>query len=63
MMKQKDSVREEFLKKIGLHIIHFTARDVLYNLEWVLEETKRFCGKISKRMAIPPSLPLERGGK
>ena len=39
--QEKDSIRENRLKSLGVYIIKFSDLDVKHNLSWVLEEMKK----------------------
>lgn len=40
--KQKDSVRDEYLKSLGLKVLRFSDREVFKNLNGILEEIWKY---------------------
>jgi very-short-patch-repair endonuclease len=58
-----DIERDNFLKSVGLIVIHYTDRDVINNIEGVLEDLKLKLIEIAKLSGIDltPLTPLKRG--
>jgi len=53
--QEKDKIRDAYLNRIGFTVLRFSDREVLTNIEGVLEH-------ILEHLKIPPNPPLEKGG-
>ena len=40
--QEDDRLREEYLERMGYHVIRFTNEEVLYNIEYVIEQIENY---------------------
>ncbi len=68
-VKERDLIREEYLRSLGLTIVRFTNEDVLYNSGKILDELEVVCHILEQRNHPdqPPrssgTPPCEGGGR
>ncbi|MFO8101159.1 MAG: endonuclease domain-containing protein [Dehalococcoidia bacterium] len=53
---KNDRIRDEFMQSLGLKVVRFNNREVLMNIEGVLQRVDDYCRQ------IPLSPPLTKGG-
>ena len=41
-LQEDDRLREEYLERMGYHVIRFTNEEVLYNIEYVIEQIENY---------------------
>ncbi len=49
-----DTIRENYLKNIGLAIKRYTAKEVNDNLEWILSDLKECCDNLFRQRTANP---------
>ena len=47
VVAEKDKCRDEVMLKLGLNIKRYTATDINNNLEWVLDDLKKYCDDLA----------------